>query len=429
MLGRAEAAPARWRARRSGTPGVSPLRARGRGRRAAAPPEHRRAARRAAGFGLFVFELMAGRNAGRTARHRRAAHAGRGPAAGARPAGGAGRGARTRHRPPRRQTRQRLLRRRRQREARRFRRRAPRRLRPDPVGRLPGHAGVHVARADQQRADRRRGRLLRAGRDAVRGAHGPAAVPRPRSRRPAPGRGAAAAVVAAPGSRPAATIRRCGARSRRRRPIASARRSRWPRPWPPGRTNRCAAAATPPASSDGGDQSGGAAPAPPAIEEERELWHTADARLVVRRDTRTARHVLIEERAQPLEDTALERLRNIAAAGGPLVQRVLRLSDDRRAIWYEAIVGEAVPLDDALRRGTPSARRGDRVVAGGRGALRRTHIRRSRRTDRARAELTDLQHDTDVALRTAAPSPAAWKCAPRARAIAWHVGCCSIVTT
>jgi hypothetical protein len=28
------------------------------------------------------------------------------------------------------------------------------------------------------------------------------------------------------------------------------------------------------------------------------------------------------------------------------VQRVLRLSDDRRAIWYETIAGDAVSLDD-----------------------------------------------------------------------------------
>jgi eukaryotic-like serine/threonine-protein kinase len=80
--------------------------------------------------------------------------------------------------------------------------------------------------------------------------------------------------------------------------------------------------------------------------EEREIWRTSDARLALRRDQRTARDVLIEERAQPLEDAALERLRNIAAAGGPFVQRVLRLSDDRRAIWYEAIVGDPVALDD-----------------------------------------------------------------------------------
>ena len=54
------------------------------------------------------------------------------------------------------------------------------------------------------------------------------------------------ASVAAPGSRPSTTTRPCGARSRRRRTIASARRSRWPRPSPPGRTSRCAATATPP---------------------------------------------------------------------------------------------------------------------------------------------------------------------------------------
>jgi len=39
-------------------------------------------------------------------------------------------------------------------------------------------------------------------------------------------------------------------------------------------------------------------------------------------------------------------LRTIAAAGGPFVQRVLRLSDDRRAVWYEAIAGEPVPLGE-----------------------------------------------------------------------------------
>ena len=46
---RAQAAPARRRARRSRAPGVPPLRARGGGGRAAAPPEHRDAPRRAAG--------------------------------------------------------------------------------------------------------------------------------------------------------------------------------------------------------------------------------------------------------------------------------------------------------------------------------------------------------------------------------------------
>ncbi len=83
-----------------------------------------------------------------------------------------------------------------------------------------------------------------------------------------------------------------------------------------------------------------------ASEEEHELWRTPEARLAVRRDARTARNILIEERAQPLTEAAIDRLRNIAAAGGPLVQRVLRLSDDRRAIWYEAITGAAVPIDE-----------------------------------------------------------------------------------
>jgi serine/threonine protein kinase len=81
-------------------------------------------------------------------------------------------------------------------------------------------------------------------------------------------------------------------------------------------------------------------------EHEQELWRTPERRLSLRRDARTARNILIEERAQPLSDDALDRLRNIAAAGGPFVQRVLRLSDDRRAIWYETIVGEAVTLDE-----------------------------------------------------------------------------------
>jgi hypothetical protein len=81
-------------------------------------------------------------------------------------------------------------------------------------------------------------------------------------------------------------------------------------------------------------------------EDEHELWHTPEARLAIRRDARTARNILVEERAQPLTEDAIERLRNIAAAGGPLVQRVLRLSDDRRTISYEAVNGAAVPIDE-----------------------------------------------------------------------------------
>jgi eukaryotic-like serine/threonine-protein kinase len=86
--------------------------------------------------------------------------------------------------------------------------------------------------------------------------------------------------------------------------------------------------------------------APQPGDEERELWQSAEARVALRRDARTARNILIEDRAHPLEDAALDRLRDIAAAGGPFVQRVLRLSEDRRSIWYESIGGEPVSLDD-----------------------------------------------------------------------------------
>jgi eukaryotic-like serine/threonine-protein kinase len=79
---------------------------------------------------------------------------------------------------------------------------------------------------------------------------------------------------------------------------------------------------------------------------EREVWRTPDARLLVRWDPRTARDVLVEEHTEPVADADLDRLRRLAAAGGPFVQRVLRLSDDRRLIWYETIPGDRLPLTD-----------------------------------------------------------------------------------
>src|SRR5450432_3489867 len=95
-----------------------------------------------------------------------------------------------------------------------------------------------------------------------------------------------------------------------------------------------------------------ALPAPSPLEipapVEQELWSTPLSRLVRRHDPRTARDVLIEERAAPIEGAALDDLRRIAAAGGPQVQRVLRLSDDRRAVWYEIIAGDAAQPLDAL---------------------------------------------------------------------------------
>ena len=85
--------------------------------------------------------------------------------------------------------------------------------------------------------------------------------------------------------------------------------------------------------------------APP--DEARDLGATARGRLILRRDTRTGRLVLIEQGAEPLDGEALEDVRRRAGAGGPSVQRVLRLSDDRREVWYEALEGATLPLDAA----------------------------------------------------------------------------------
>jgi tetratricopeptide (TPR) repeat protein len=78
---------------------------------------------------------------------------------------------------------------------------------------------------------------------------------------------------------------------------------------------------------------------------ERELWRTSDARLILRHDPRTAREVLVEEHASPIDSEALRELREVAAAGGPQIQRLLRLDPERRAIWYEVVEGEPQPLE------------------------------------------------------------------------------------
>ncbi len=87
------------------------------------------------------------------------------------------------------------------------------------------------------------------------------------------------------------------------------------------------------------------APEPSPRPPDRELGRTPSGRLVRRHDPRTAREVLVEERAEPLDDAGLEALRRLAAAGGPRVQRVLRLSEDLRDIWYEIVPGEVLPLE------------------------------------------------------------------------------------
>jgi eukaryotic-like serine/threonine-protein kinase len=90
----------------------------------------------------------------------------------------------------------------------------------------------------------------------------------------------------------------------------------------------------------------GDAPAEPALPD-RALGRTPLGRLVLRRDPRTARSVLVEECDEPLDDVAVADVRRRAAAGGPDVQRILRLDEDRREIWYEALDGEALPLEVA----------------------------------------------------------------------------------
>jgi hypothetical protein len=86
----------------------------------------------------------------------------------------------------------------------------------------------------------------------------------------------------------------------------------------------------------------------PAVEDVgREVGRTPLARLILRRDPRTARDVLVEQRDLPLDAAAIADVRQRAAAGGPDVQRVLRLDEDRREIWYEPLEGSALPLADA----------------------------------------------------------------------------------
>ena len=55
--------------------------------------------------------------------------------------------------------------------------------------------------------------------------------------------------------------------------------------------------------------------------------------------------MLVEEHASPIDSAALQELREVAAAGGPQIQRLLRLDAERREIWYEVVDGEPQPLE------------------------------------------------------------------------------------
>jgi serine/threonine-protein kinase len=103
-----------------------------------------------------------------------------------------------------------------------------------------------------------------------------------------------------------------------------------------------------------------------------ELWRNGDRRVVRRHDRRSARDVLVEEHTVALTDDELAELRRVAAAGGPHTQRVLRLSDDRTQIWYEAIAGDPLPLEamTADERAQVSAARASLPAGAARGFVR-----------------------------------------------------------
>jgi eukaryotic-like serine/threonine-protein kinase len=79
---------------------------------------------------------------------------------------------------------------------------------------------------------------------------------------------------------------------------------------------------------------------PPPVREV--LGRTERGRLVSTENPRVGRRVLIEELDQELDEGGRERLRGLARAGGPHVQRILAVDADGRAVVYEALDGEEV---------------------------------------------------------------------------------------
>ncbi len=74
------------------------------------------------------------------------------------------------------------------------------------------------------------------------------------------------------------------------------------------------------------------------------LGDTAAGQLFGVIDQRVGRKILVEVRATPLTDHERQRLQRLAAAGGPMVERVLGIADDGLSVTYEALDGEPVPL-------------------------------------------------------------------------------------
>jgi len=73
--------------------------------------------------------------------------------------------------------------------------------------------------------------------------------------------------------------------------------------------------------------------------EERPLGRSQSGLLFASEAPKLRRPVLLERHDSPLSAAALERLRAVAALGGPFVQRTLSLGDDDATITYERIEG------------------------------------------------------------------------------------------
>ena len=115
--------------------------------------------------------------------------------------------------------------------------------------------------------------------------------------------------------------------------------------------------ARPPAQDAG---SGPPREAPPDVP----LGRTRAGQLFRRTDSTIGRLVVVEIRDQPVVDGALDRLRALAAAGGPQVQRVLALSEDGRTVTYELCEGTRVsPLELSTEDAAAVARALDAIDA------------------------------------------------------------------
>ncbi len=76
-----------------------------------------------------------------------------------------------------------------------------------------------------------------------------------------------------------------------------------------------------------------------------EIGKTPSGTLFLREDPRVGRPVLVETRSEPLDDAQRSALRKLAGLGGPLVQRILQISEDGREITYEALAGPPITAD------------------------------------------------------------------------------------